>query len=172
MTRVVVFVSVLLALTGCASLAGLKDLGTDLKAEGYEIANLSHNTTNGHAVLQIEAVRPNEVATEDHTAEIAELAWDRYDGDFDELRVVVNADEKLIATYDELTDRFGERPAKLRPEQDTGRSNTVTVTVILAGAAVATVLLVLYARRGRRPPQPPVAPTTYYYLPPAPRSRT
>jgi hypothetical protein len=172
MTRVLLFVSVLLALAGCAALADLNELSKDLNAEGYEIANVHHNTTNGHAVLRIDAVRPNEVATADHTAEIAELAWDRFAGDFDELWVTVNADEKLTATHDELTERFGERPAQVRPESESGGSKAVTIIVILAVAVVGTVLLVLHARRGRRPPPPPMAPSTYHYPPTAPGNQS
>lgn len=166
MTRVVLFVSVLLlALAGCtASLADLNDFGKDLEAEGYEVAGLHHNTTNGHSVLVVQAVRPNEVATEEDTGEIAALAWQRFTGDIDELTVTVNADEELTLSNDELTARFGQRPDQVLPEPASGGSKAVYIIVILAVALVGTLLLVLHARR--RPPPPP-GPPTYHYPPPA-----
>lgn len=167
MARAVVVMSLLLvALAGCtASLADVNALGRDLEAEGYDVAGVHHNTTNGHAVLAIQAVRPNEVPTEEDAEGIAEIAWQRFGGDIDELQVVVNAQPMLTATDEELTTRFGERPTEVRAESESGGSKGVYIIAIVAVVVVGAAVLLLSWLRGRRPP-PPMAPPAYHHPPP------
>jgi hypothetical protein len=144
-----------LALVGCSAIAQLTELQADLDAAGYGTTSIDHNTTNGHSTLVIEAMMPNDVPTEDDANEIAEIVWQRYPADFDELVISINGEVLVQASVADLTDQFGARPAEERTA-----SNETDVTAIVAVLAVAVLfagLMVLLWRRGRRPP-PPVAP--------------
>lgn len=147
----------LLALAGCASLADLGELQTTLEDAGYDVSNINHNTNNGHAVLSVAAVS-EEGATED-VDRIAELVWTTFPGEFDELAIVLNGAPALVASADELAEKFGERPAGLADEaEEDGGSNVVVVVAILVGAALLAGIFVLVWRNGRRPPRGPVPP--------------
>jgi len=160
----------LLALAGCASLADLGELQTTLEDAGYDVSNINHNTNNGHAVLSVAAVS-EEGSTQEDVDRIAELIWTKFPGEFDELAIVLNGAPALVASADELAEKFGERPAGLADEaEEDGGSNVVVVVVILVGAAVLAGILVLVWRNGRRPPPrgpvpPPYPPGGYPYPP-------
>ena len=159
----------LLAVAGCATLAALQDLSSEIQAAGYENVNINHQNTNGHSVLTIETTR-NETLSSKDADKIAEIAWTTYAADFDELQVVLNGELALTAGPDELAAQFGERPAGLGEESSSGGVNVTALVVILACAAVLAVILVLVWRRGNRPPSAPNQPyppqRQYPYNPP------
>jgi hypothetical protein len=159
----------LLAVAGCSTLAALQDLSSEVKAAGYENVNINHQSTNGHSVLTIEAMRTETLSGKD-ADKIAEIAWSTYAADFDELQVVLNGQVVLTAGADELAAQFGERPAGLGEESSSDGVNVTALVVILACAAVVAVILVLLWRRGnRRPPAPnqPYPPQSRFpYSPP------
>jgi hypothetical protein len=148
-----------LALAGCASLADLGKLRQELGDAGYTATSINHNTTNGNSVLAIEISMPDAVPTDEDAEKVAEVVWTKYDGGFDRLVVVMNGAVRMDATQDDLTGRFGDRPASAdgSAEGGGGGSSALTVILILVGAAVFAGLMVLLWYRGRRPP-PPVAP--------------
>jgi len=161
-----------LAVTGCASLAALQELGSEIQAAGYESVNVNHQTTNGYDLLVIEAAR-NEAMSSADADKIAEIAWTTYSAEFDELQIVLNGELMLTTGPDELASRFGERPAGLVAEDTSSGPNITALVVILVCAAAFVVLLVLVWRRGRRPPpgpDPPYPPQVppYPYAPPQP----
>ena len=159
----------LLAVAGCSTLAALQDLSSEIQAAGYDNVNINHQSTNGHSVLTIEAIR-NETLSDADADKIAEIVWTTYAADFDELQVVLNGQFVLTAGPDELAAQFGERPAGLGEESSSGGVNVTALVVILACAAVLAVVLVLVWRRGRRPPSTPNRPypsqSPYPYNPP------
>jgi len=159
----------LLAVAGCSTLAALQDLSSEVQATGYENVNINHQSTNGHSVLTIEAMR-NETLSDKDADEIAEIAWTTYEADFDELEVVPNGQLALTAGPDELAAQFGERPAGLSEKSSSGGVNVTALVVILACAVMVAVFLVLLWRRGnRRPPTPnqPYPPqSSFPYSPP------
>lgn len=158
MRKIALLVGLLFLLASCSSLAKLNELGEDLVNDGYQVANLNHNTSSSGSVLSVEIVEPGAVPTEDDAVGVAEVVWNRYEDDFDTLEVVVNAQPMLRASTEELTERFGERPAGLTDGNGGGGGMNVTaLVVILAIAAAFAGLMVWLWRRGRRPP-PPVAP--------------
>lgn len=153
----------LLALVGCAALADLAELQSDLEAAGYS-SNINHNTTNGHSVLSVSATMPNDVPSDEDADRIAEIVWTRFPGDIDELVVVINGNALLDATADDLTARFGERPDSVPAQGDGGGANvTVIVVALVAGLLVAGLVFLVWWR-GRRPP-PPAAPPGYPQMP-------
>lgn len=159
----------LLAVAGCSTLAALQELSSEVQAAGYENVNINHQSTNGHSVLTIEAMR-NETLSGKDADEIAEIVWTTYAAEFDELQVVLNGQLVLTAGPDELAARFGERPAGLGEDSSSGGVNVTALVVILACAAVVAVMLVLLWRRGNRPPptlnQPSPPQSPFPYSPP------
>jgi hypothetical protein len=162
-----------LAVAGCASLAALRDLGSEVQEAGYDNVNVNHQNTNGHDLLVIEVVRNEEMSGAD-ADRIAGIAWRTYQAEFDELQIVLNGEPALSAGPDELASRFGERPDE--PAADpAGGPNVTALVVILVCAAAFAVVLVLLWRRGRRPPPgsdprfpPQFPPNPYPYGPPNP----
>lgn len=152
-----------LALAGCAALADLGKLREDLATAGYDATSVNHNTTNGFSVLSIGISMPDAVPADEDAERVAEIVWRKYPGEFDRLVVTMNGAPRLDATADDLTGRFGERPADLAGSsaEEGGSSSALTVILILVGAAVFAGLMVLVWYRGRRPP-PPVAPPPGY----------
>ncbi len=164
MRGIALLLGLLVLLAGCSSLAKLNELGTALEAEGYQVTSLNHNSSPAGSVLSVQLVAPGEAATEDDAAGVAEVVWTEFDGDFDRLEVIINARPLLTATADELTERFGERPAGLA--EDKGDGMNVTALVILLAIAAAFVALMIWIwHRGRRPPPPVAPPGQYYYGP-------
>jgi len=154
-----------MALTGCAALADLGTLRTDLEDAGYDVPNINHNTMNGHSVLSLGVAAAEGDATEEDAGRIAEIVWTKYSGDFDELAITINGVPALTASADELTERFGERPDG-SGEQKKGGSRVVVVIVVLIVAAVLAAIFVMVWLRGRRPPPPAqYPPSAYPYSP-------
>jgi hypothetical protein len=149
-------VAVLLALAGCSAIADLGELRQELRSAGYNATNLDYTSTNGVDVLTVGVAGADEDAGEEDAAGVAEIVWTRYPAEIDRLVVVVNGAVRLEATDDELTERFGERPAGVAAAREEGGS-PLLIILICVGAAVFAGLMVLVWWRGRRPP-PPVAP--------------
>ncbi len=149
----------LLALAGCTTLADLGELRTALEDAGYDVSNIDHSTNNGYAVLSISAV--SEEGAPADVDRIAELIWTKFPGEIDELAIALDGGPARVASADELTEKFGERPADLTAKEEDSGSDVVAVVVILAGAAVLTGILVLVWRNGRRPPPRAYAPQQY-----------
>lgn len=165
MRRAALLVSLLLVLVGCSVLKSMDALGKDLDAAGYEATGLNHNTVNGVSTLYVEVVRSNEVPTEEQADDVAEVVWTKYQEDFDQLQVVINAQLMLSADADELAAKFGDRPAGLTEKDGKrGGMNVTALVVILAIAVAFAGLMVWLWRRGRKPP-PPVAPPWPGYPP-------
>lgn len=142
-----------LAMAGCSTLAALQNLSSEIQAAGYANVNINQQVTNGHSLLVIEAMR-NETLDDADADEIAKIAWTKFSGEFDELRVVLNGELVLTAVPEDLRSRFGERPAGLG-EESSGGLNVTALVVILLCVAVLVVILVVVWRRGRRPPPGP-----------------
>jgi hypothetical protein len=113
------------------------------------------HTTNGHSTLAVAAMMPNDVPTDEDATEIAEIVWQQYPADFDELVISINGEVLVQASPAELTDQFGARPAGERTASN--ETDVTAIVVVLAVAALFAGLMVLLWRRGRRPP-PPLAP--------------
>lgn len=165
------------ALVGCSGLAQLTELQSELEAAGYEVTGLTHNTMNGEDRLAVEAVRPNELPTEEDANRIAEIAWTTYPGEIDSLLVLVNGQQMMNASADDLSTQFGERPDDLAARSDeSGRTNVTAIVVVVVVALVFAGLMVLLWRRGRRPPPPaappahPQMPSPYQYPPQPPQN--
>ena len=154
-----------LALVGCSALAGLTELQSDLKSAGYEARSINHNVVNGHSTLSIDATMPTEVPTDEDGDRIAEIVWTTYPADFDELVIAINGRQFVDATPDDLTERFGERPANLRKQDSDSGNNVLIIVVVLVVAALFAGLVVFLWRRGLRTP-PPVAPPSRQQPPP------
>jgi hypothetical protein len=156
-------VAVLLALAGCAALADLAVLQSDLDAAGYQASNVNHTTMNGYSTLSIVATMPDQTPTEANGDEVSELVWTTYSGEFDRLQVVLNGQLMVDKDVDELRSQFGDRPEGM-PSGGTDRgTNVVMIVVVVVIALVFTGLMVLLWRRGRRravpaAPRPPVYP--------------
>lgn len=143
----------LLAIAGCSTLADLQKLGSEVESAGYDNVNVNHNITNGHSLLVIKATRDGTISSAD-AEKVAEIAWTKYPGDFDELQVVLNGELKLTAGPDELKSRFGERPAELAESSSGGVNIVAIVGILLCGAVVAVILVVVWRRSNRPPPRP------------------
>lgn len=164
MRKVALLIALVVALAGCTSLANLGDLRKDIEAAGYDVSGLSHNTTNGHAVLRVQAT--TEGAGDGGAERIAEVVWTKYPAEVDELVVVLDGEQALDLSADELVEKFGERPAELGDAARTSSGPNVTVIVVSVVAALLLAgLVVLVWLRGRRPP-PPMAPPGSTYPPP------
>jgi hypothetical protein len=162
MRKFALLVGLSLVLAGCGSLARLQDLSEELSAEGYEVIGVNHNSSPSGSLLSVELVDKGELPTEDDAVAVAEIVWNEFDGDFDRLKVAINAQPMLAATEGELAERFGERPAGLADGDEKGDGMNVTaLVIILAVAAAFAGLMVLLWRRGRRS-TPPVAPPGPY----------
>lgn len=165
----VVLAGVLLAalvLSGCATLTNLVALGNDIGDAGYRYVSCHANTLNGHTVLDVSASTFDEAtATDDDANRIAEVVWKKYDGSFDELRITLNGSPALVATPDDLTDRFGDRPFGVVTGTKEGSDFTTVIVVTIVAALLVTGLAVLVWWRGRRPPRPVAPPPTYPYPP-------
>lgn len=169
MRRAALVVSLLLALVGCSVFKSMDALTKDLDAEGYQVVGINDNTVNGVSTLYLEVSKPNELPTEEMADDIAEVVWTKYHEDIDNLQVVINAQPMLTTNSEELTAKFGDRPAGVADEEEKRSGTNVTaLVVILAIAAAFAGLMVWLWRRGRKPP-PPVAsvypPGGYYYPP-------
>jgi hypothetical protein len=152
------------ALVGCSALAGLSELQSDLKSAGYEARSINHNVVNGHSTLSIDAMMPTEVPTEEDGDRIAKIVWTTYPADFDELLIAINGRQLMDATPDDLTERFGERPANLgKHDSDSGNSVLVIVVVLVVAVLFAGLIVFLW-RRGLRTPAPVLPPS--YQQPP------
>lgn len=145
-----VMFALVLALAGCTSLANLGDLREELKAEGFDASGLNHNTTNGHDVLRV-------VATSDSgdADRIAEVVWTTYPAEIDELVVVLNGEEPLDLSADELTEKFGERPESLGAAAVKSGPNVTAIVAAVVGALLVGVLVLVVWLRGRRPQRYP-----------------
>ncbi len=158
MRKIALLVGLLLVLAGCASLAKLDALGKELDAAGYDVVGLNHNSSPSGAVLSVSVAQPGELATEEAAEDVAAIVWTKFEGDFDQLQVAINAQQMLTASTADLTERFGDRPAGLT-DGGTEREgmNVTALLVILSIAAAFAALLFVVWRRGRRS-TPPVVP--------------
>lgn len=156
---VLVVFALVFALAGCAALADLGELRQDLRAEGYEVSGLSHNTMNGHDVLTLTATSDS-----DDAERIAEIVWTKYPAEVDQLVVTLNGTQALDLSADELTEKFGERPESLGPAAENGGPNITVIVVAVVGSLLLVALVVVVWLRGRRPP-PPSAPPGPVYVP-------
>jgi hypothetical protein len=161
LARVVAGLAVVLALAGCAAIADVVSLSSDLDKAGYVGTSVSHNTVNGYSLLRIETALPDRVPTEADGDEVAELVWTTYSGEFDRLRVVLNGELMVDKDVDELRAQFGDRPEGMSDLRSDNGSNVILIVVVVVIALVFTGLMVLVWHRGRRraalmrPPRPP-----------------
>jgi hypothetical protein len=160
---------------GCGSLADLASLSSSIQEAGYEQVQVNHNVNNGRDVVTVEALTPNEPATDEDVREIAEIVWQTYPRRVDELRIVLNGRPAAAVTRDELAQEFGARDPALDRGSGIGQFLLIALLVFLTGVALVVVLVIVLVRRSRRSrrvpdaPYPPGRPGVMYpQVPPQP----
>jgi hypothetical protein len=145
MRTIALFAGVVLLLTGCGPIIRTEELHTALADEGYDLTNVVVYDQE----LVVEVVLPGEVPTQADGEAVAELVWTTYDEEFEQLRVIANAETMLLSNANDLAQRFGERPAGLG--EDSARSMNVTaLAIILAVTSGFAGLLVWIWHLSRR----------------------
>jgi hypothetical protein len=100
MSRVLLAVLCLFALTGCAA-----DFEGELTDAGYVVRGVD----NDRSRLTLDLEVPGKWTDAD-LEKIAKLAWTDYPDDFDELWVRINGEDVMSMLDNELTDAYGPKP--------------------------------------------------------------
>src|SRR5215217_7810269 len=135
---------------GCAMVADIAGLTSRIQDAGYENVQVNHKVTNGVDVLTVEAVTPNEPATDEDALRIAEIVWTTYPRQVDRLDLVLNGRQVVSASRQDLTEEFGQRNPDLDKGTGIGRILLVGLAIVGVMLVLLVLLIVLLIRRGRR----------------------
>ena len=109
MSKAVLVVLCLFALTGCTSGATVAGFEAELKNAGYEVKGIEHDRSILDGVLKLDLTMSGKPTDADWD-KICKITWTGYPDDFSELSVTVNGELGLNMVRRELTDAYGERP--------------------------------------------------------------
>lgn len=146
---------------GCGMLTDLASLRGRITDAGYEQVQLNHKQTNGHDVVTVDALTPDERATDDDVEKIARIVWETYPRTVDELNITINGRHAGPFSRDELARAFGDRDPELDKGTGLGWLLLIGLLVVLTIAALVVVLVAVLVRRNRRAsraPDPPYPP--------------